>query len=52
VAGSDTVAIDTSNSPPLVTAGDEGWVYNPATGEIIVNTDDANDAGTLTYDEY
>ena len=50
--GSTAVAIDASNSPPLVTAGTEGWVYNPSTGEIIVNTDDPNPAGSLTYDEY
>ena len=50
--GNATVAIDTTNSPPLVTGGTEGWVYNPTTGGIIANTDDANRAGTRAYDEY
>lgn len=50
--GDAGVAIDAGNSPPLVTAGTEGWVYNPGTGEIIVNTDDPNPEGSLTYDEY
>src|SRR5690606_11714609 len=51
-AGKATVAMDPSNSPPLVTTGAEGWVYNPATGDIIVNTDVSNDTGTRAYDEY
>jgi prepilin-type N-terminal cleavage/methylation domain-containing protein len=50
--GSRTVAIDTVNSPPLVTTGTEGWVYNPSTGQIIANSDDPNAAGTRSYDEY
>ncbi len=50
--GNTTVAIDATNSPPLVTGGTEGWVYNPTTGGIIANTDDANRAGTRAYDEY
>jgi len=50
--GDDTVAIDLSNSPPLVAGGSAGWVYNPTTGEIIANSDDANQAGTRAYDEY
>jgi type II secretory pathway pseudopilin PulG len=49
---STTVAIDATNSPPLVTLGTEGWVYNPTTGQIIANTDEPNQAGTRTYDEY
>jgi len=40
------------NSPPVVTAGTEGWVYNPGFGEIIANSDDANNANTRAYDEY
>jgi hypothetical protein len=51
-AGETTVAIDATNSPPLVTGDTEGWVYNPSTGEIIANTDAANADGTRTYDEY
>ena len=50
--GRQDVAIDTSNATPLVTTGDEGWVYNPVTGRIIVNTDDPNSVGSRTYDEY
>lgn len=47
------VLIDIVSSPPaVVTAGGEGWVYNPTTGDLIVNSDDSNDAGTKTYDEY
>ena len=46
------VAIDASNSPPVVTAGSEGWVYNPLTGEIIANSDQANRDNTRAYDEY
>jgi len=51
--GKDTVLIDDTNSPPAVnTAGGEGWVYNPSTGDIIVNTDVNNDAGTKAYNLY
>lgn len=51
-AGEATVAIDSTNSPPLVTGGSEAWVYNPTTGEILANTDASNIDGTRTYDEY
>lgn len=50
--GKNGIAIDASNSPPLVTLGVEGWVYNPKTGQIIANSDDVNQAGTRTFDEY
>jgi type II secretory pathway pseudopilin PulG len=50
--GHTEVLIDASNSPPLVQATAAGWVYNPTTGEIIANSDDANAAGTRTYDQY
>jgi len=50
--GNSGVAFDASNSPPVVTGGTEGWVFNPATGEIIANTDDADDSGQQTYDQY
>ena len=51
--GNSDVAIDIINSPPVVvaTAG-VGWVYNPHTGDIIVNTDENNEAGDATYDSY
>jgi type II secretory pathway pseudopilin PulG len=50
--GASTVAIDDANSPPLVTVGNEGWVYNPVTGEIIANCDDACLDGSRAYDEF
>jgi prepilin-type N-terminal cleavage/methylation domain-containing protein len=50
--GSRNVTIDSTASPPLVQEVDAGWVYNPLTGEIIVNTDAANQDGSHTYDEY
>ncbi len=50
--GDATAAIDAANSPPLVTGGPEGWVYNPLTGQILANTDEPNEAGTRTWDEY
>jgi len=50
--GEKTIAIDVVNSPPLVTGGPEGWVYNPLTGEVIANTDQPNAEGNRTYDEY
>jgi hypothetical protein len=33
------------------TAG-KGWVYNSATGEIIVNADDLDESGNINYDDY
>ena len=51
--GSTTVLIDNANSPPSVsTGGGEGWVYNPSTGDIIVNCDLSNDAGDKNFNEY
>ncbi len=50
--GSDEIEIDLVNPRPVVQVGTAGWVYNPSTGEIIANTDDANRAGTRAYDEY
>lgn len=50
--GKNAVAIDATNSPPLVVVGPEGWVYNPATGEIIANSDDPTRDGSLTFDEF
>lgn len=50
-AGTDTasdVLIDSTNSPPTPdesSAGEEGWIYNPTTGEFLPNTDDDDDAG-------
>jgi prepilin-type N-terminal cleavage/methylation domain-containing protein len=51
--GNTDVAIDTTNSPPLVVTTDGvGWVYNPTTGDIIANSDEDNEAGDATYDTY
>lgn len=50
--GNAAVAIDKVNSPPLVTGGPQGWVYNPLTGQIHANTDRPNETGTRTWDEY
>ena len=30
----------------------KGWVYNSATGEIIVNCDDKDESGNVQYDKY
>jgi len=50
--GKDGVAIDVANMPPLVVVSSDGWVYNPATGELIANSDDPNHDSSLTFDEY
>ncbi|MEW6251952.1 MAG: prepilin-type N-terminal cleavage/methylation domain-containing protein [Planctomycetota bacterium] len=42
--GKDTVLIDAANSPP-VPAGNDGWVYNPNTGEFLVNSTAKDDTG-------
>jgi general secretion pathway protein G len=45
-AGSNGILIDTANSPPaVVTAGGEGWVYNPDTGEWLINSTQVDDEG-------
>ena len=36
--------VGTANSPPTVTAGGAGWVYNATTGEIAIN-----DASYISY---
>jgi general secretion pathway protein G len=41
---SDNTIATTANSPPTVTAGTSGWVYNATTGEIAIN-----DASYITY---
>ncbi len=51
-AGSRDILVDSANTPPAVaTAGGEGWVYNPNTGEFIINTSQTDDAGTA-YNTY
>jgi prepilin-type N-terminal cleavage/methylation domain-containing protein len=45
-AGSKTILVDTTNSPPtVVTTGGEGWVYNPNTGEWLINSTKTDDTG-------
>lgn len=50
-AGKTTAAdvlIDNANSPPVpnpASAGGEGWVYNPSTGEFLPNTDQSDEGG-------
>lgn len=50
-AGKTTAAdilIDSTNSPPVpnpASAGGEGWVYNPNTGEFLPNTSQNDEAG-------
>jgi prepilin-type N-terminal cleavage/methylation domain-containing protein len=52
--GADGVTLDLVNSPPAVVADDStvGWVCNPGTGDIIANSNDSNEAGTKTFDQY
>ncbi|MEP0841393.1 MAG: prepilin-type N-terminal cleavage/methylation domain-containing protein [Phycisphaerae bacterium] len=51
--GKNGVKIDKVNSPPQVVSDTTtGWVYNPLTGDIIVNSDQPNEAGTKDYNQY
>ncbi len=51
--GSTTVLIDTAASPPGVsTGGGQGWVYNPSTGDIVVNSDAMNTAGDKAFNAF
>lgn len=46
------VLIDSTNSPPQVnTAGGEGWVYNPTTGEFLINSTATDETGKA-YNTY
>ncbi len=46
-ASSNGILLDTTNTPPQVnTSGGEGWVYNPNTGEWLVNSTQPDDQGT------
>ncbi len=45
--------VKVGNSGPAVdAASDTGWVYNATTGDIIVNSDADNEAGSSTFDTY
>jgi prepilin-type N-terminal cleavage/methylation domain-containing protein len=54
-ARSGDTGVQMTNATPLAvvegTAG-KGWVYNYATGEVIVNCDDPDEGGTVNYDAY
>jgi len=51
-SGSSTILIDSTNSPPVpVTTGGEGWVFNPNTGEFLVNSTQTDDEGNA-YNTY
>jgi general secretion pathway protein G len=43
-ANLNNTVVASANSPPTVTAGGAGWVYNSTTGEIAIN-----DAGYISY---
>ena len=50
--GSNGILVDAINSPPtVVTAGGEGWVYNPNTGEWLINSTQTDDEGKA-YNTY
>jgi len=50
--GKSTLKIVTSGPPTADVPGGYGWVYSLATGEIIANSTEDNDAGDKTYDQY
>lgn len=43
-ANQNNTVVASANSPPTVTAGGAGWVYNSTTGEIAIN-----DASYISY---
>ena len=45
------IAFDAANSPPTVAADTGGWIYNPNTGEFLVNSN-ATDANGKAYNTY
>lgn len=45
------VLLDATNSPPHTAASNEGWVYNPSTGEIIANVT-GNDESGKAFSQY
>lgn len=52
-AGSATILVDTTNSPPkVVITGGEGWVYNPGTGEWIANSDQVDPDSGKKYSAF
>lgn len=51
-AGGAGVIIDKTQSPPASTGSNDGWVYNPATGEIIANTEEVSTIRQRGFDKY
>ncbi len=49
--GKDGVLIDATNSPPTPSGNAMGWVYNPTTGEFLVNSTATDDTGKA-YNTY
>ena len=49
VGGLNSNAIKISSS--LTVSGTEGWVYDPATGEIIINSNTLTEDGVTKYSE-
>lgn len=45
------VLISTDSPPTVNTAGGEGWVYNPTTGEFLVNSEATDETGKA-YNTY
>lgn len=51
--GSTVVKVDATTTPPAVsTTGGYGWVYNPSTGDIIVNSNDLDASGGKNFNQY
>lgn len=49
--GSAEILIDDQNSPPVAkTAGGEGWLYNPRTGEFYANVGGVEQGGAVLVD--
>jgi general secretion pathway protein G len=51
-ASNNEIHIDNANSPPVVAeATGKGWLYNPDTGEFLINSDDTDEHGNA-YNTY
>jgi prepilin-type N-terminal cleavage/methylation domain-containing protein len=49
--GESTVSIETLAATALTADDTTGWLYNSATGQILINSTDSDESGT-TYDSY
>jgi general secretion pathway protein G len=48
------ILIDTDDTPDVVTAGGQAWVYSPSSGEIKINSDAilvSNPSGSIRYSD-